>query len=408
MKIIKRALVVLFVLCWIFQLVGIHFYGLQAINIVSSILFLGLLYIITKITVKAILNKLSIEPKLTVNISHSITSLFITLTLLEIVLRLFNVNATYMEQRTHHYHSPYTTGKSWFHGWTMDHNLVTPEYNYVRKVNRELLSDTNHPVKKRKNEYRIIGLGDSFTEGDGAHADSTWLKALDRKISRDNSQSKFTFMNAGISGSDVFFEYILLKKKLLKYEPDLVLLALNNSDISDVVIRGGMKRFIENGTVKFNNAPRWEPIFAVSYVTRFLLKFGLNYNDIFVKNDGEEYEVSRNEIFQSLLLFQELALEYNFKFLVIFHPVKKEIRNQKLDLADVLLRVQNETEIENLNLLNYFTEVEGINSANYERLFWKYDGHHNANGYEKFANGIEWKLKKMKIIYSDSTISKNK
>jgi lysophospholipase L1-like esterase len=309
-----------------------------------------------------------------------------------------------MEERTHHYSSPYNnSSNNWFHTWTNDHNLTTPEYNYSRKVNRDLLSDVNHPIKKEDNEFRIIGLGDSFTEGDGAHKDSTWLKALERIIARNKSQQNHTYMNAGVSGSDVFFEYILLKEKLLKYKPDLVLLALNNSDISDVIIRGGMGRFKSDGTLIFNKAPNWEPIFAVSYLSRFVFKNALKYNDILVKRNSEKYQIARTQIFQALKQIQELALKNNFEFVVVFHPVKDEISKGELDLADVLSRVKKETQIVNFNLLEYFLDMEGINSSNFDQLYWEHDGHHNALGYEKFANGIEWKMKKMNIIQSDSS-----
>jgi len=403
-SVIKKIVTVLFFSSWVLQILGIILFGLQAINIISSILFIGLLYFILSTIINSILSKLSISSELQTNILLSIKSTFITFTFLEVILRLLNLNSTYMEERTHHYSSPYNnSSNNWFHTWTNDHNLTTPEYNYSRKVNRDLLSDVNHPIKKEDNEFRIIGLGDSFTEGDGAHKDSTWLKALERIIARNKSQQNHTYMNAGVSGSDVFFEYILLKEKLLKYKPDLVLLALNNSDISDVIIRGGMGRFKSDGTLIFNKAPNWEPIFAVSYLSRFVFKNALKYNDILVKRNSEKYQIARTQIFQALKQIQELALKNNFEFVVVFHPVKDEISKGKLDLADVLSRVKKETQIVNFNLLEYFLDMEGINSSNFDQLYWEHDGHHNALGYEKFANGIEWKMKKMNIIQSDSS-----
>ncbi|MDD3859972.1 MAG: hypothetical protein PHW83_07225 [Bacteroidales bacterium] len=43
------------------------------------------------------------------------------------------------------------------------------------------------------------------------------------------------------------------------------------------------------------------------------------------------------------------------------------------------------------------TSQENISSVNSQKYYWKYDGHHNAAGYEKFANGVYWKLKQMNL-----------
>lgn len=399
----KNIIIILFVLGWIIQIVGLAIYGLETVNVFTSLLFIGLIYFILYELINYVAKRFLMSLEKQTYIFISLKSTFITLTFLELTLRIFNVNATYTEQRTNHYFSPFNNHSAgWFHIWTGNHNLETSEYNYERTINRELLSDIDHPIKKQKDEYRIIGLGDSFTEGDGAHKDSTWLKALERNLSRNNFKHNFTFMNAGVSGSDVFFEYILLEEKLLKYKPDLVLLTLNNSDISDVIIRGGMERFQKDGTSKFNNAPVWEPLFAVSYLSRIVIKNILNYNEIFVTKNSDKYGIARSEIYKALQVIQELSLEKRFKFVVVFHPGKDEIEDNYLELYDVLTKVKEETQIENFNLLEYFRKEEGINSTNCDELFWSDDGHHNAKGYKKFANGIEWKLNKMEIFNIDS------
>ena len=399
----KNIIIILFVLGWIIQIVGLAIYGLETVNVFTSLLFIGLIYFILYELLNYIAKRFLMSLEKQTYIFISLKSTFITLTFLELTLRIFNVNATYAEQRINHYFPPFDNHSAgWFHIWTGNHNLVTSEYNYERTINRESLSDIDHPIKKQKDEYRIIGLGDSFTEGDGAHKDSTWLKALERNLSRYNFKHNLTFINAGVCGSDVFFEYILLEEKLLKYKPDLVLLTLNNSDIIDVIIRGGMERFQKDGTSKFNNAPVWEPLFAVSYLSRIVIKNILNYNEIFVTKNSDKYGIARSEIYKALQVIQELSLVKRFKFVVVFHPVKDEIVNNQLELSDVLTKVKEETQIENFNLLEYFRKEEGINSTNYDELFWADDGHHNAKGYKKFANGIEWKLNKMEIFNIDS------
>ena len=40
-------------------------------------------------------------------------------------------------------------------------------------------------------------------------------------------------------------------------------------------------------------------------------------------------------------------------------------------------------------------EIENIDASDSQKYYWEIDGHHNAAGYKKFANGVLWKLKQM-------------
>ncbi len=74
-------------------------------------------------------------------------------------------------------------GEDWFHTWPPndEHEYHAPgEFRYTRMSNNLGLSEENIPEVKPANEFRIIGLGDSFTEGVGAPYDSTWVKQLEK------------------------------------------------------------------------------------------------------------------------------------------------------------------------------------------------------------------------------------
>jgi hypothetical protein len=51
-----------------------------------------------------------------------------------------------------------------------------PEVSYARQVNAMGLTDKEFTADKAPGEYRIVALGDSFTEGVGADTASTWVK----------------------------------------------------------------------------------------------------------------------------------------------------------------------------------------------------------------------------------------
>ena len=331
-------------------------------------------------------------------IMYSVTFVFC---FIEIIFLISGYKITNLERRYKYFYSsryipPY--GKR-YHSWNADHKLKTNEYCYYRTINSEMLSDKEHSELKENNEYRIIGLGDSFTEGDGADADSTWLKFLERSIKKHSIKKEITFFNAGICGSDPFFEYILLKEKLLKYNPDLVIVCINISDISDILVRGGIERFQSNGTVKFKKPPWWEPIYATLRISRLIFDNLLGYNELLQKESESNYEASKKKILEAIYLFDNLANMENYKLLVVFNPMKNEIDEGKSAFSDEISKINKNTNIEVLDLLEFYKTLK-INSSNSNKYFWKYDGHHNAKGYEIFAKGVVWKLNEMGIIDS--------
>jgi hypothetical protein len=290
------------------------------------------------------------------NLSISILSITIILVLFEVTFILFQYNSTYLEKKYRFYYvSPYKLLKiNRFFQWQSCHDLKTLEYCYPRKINSENLSDNEYAITKKESEFRIIGLGDSFTEGDGADADSTWLKFIERSLKKDSIKKELTFFNAGVCGSDPFFEYILLREKLLKYKPDLVILSINSSDISDIIIRGGFERFQPDGTLKFKSPPWWEPIYASLHISRLLFDNLLRYNELLIKEGELINNASKEKILEAIYSFNNLACEKNFKLLVIFNPMKNEIDVNQSDFDDVIKKIRNTTDIEVLDLLYYY------------------------------------------------------
>jgi hypothetical protein len=250
-----------------------------------------------------------------------------------------------------------------------------------------------------------MAIGDSFTEGDGADKDSTWLKFLEYSIREHPLKKETTFMNAGVCGSDVFFEYMLFKEKMIKYKPDLLILSINLTDISDVVVKGGMKRFVSDGLLIYNEEPWLAWIYNVSHISRLLFNYILGYNELFIKEGDGKVEEAENEIFNCILNFQSFCECKGVNLLVVFHPIKQEIIARKLSLNDMMSKIEVNTSIKTLNLLDYYIDIDGVNDKNADGFYWKYDGHHNAKGYELYAKGVEWKLNQMGIL--DSLIIKS-
>lgn len=362
------------------------------------VIFITLIFLLIITTIGLLINKRLGNFKI---ITISIAAIFF---LFEFLFLIIGFKSTAHEKRHKlYYSSQYTQfrnkNKQMYHIWTANHALKNKEYEYKRIINSERLSDKEHPVRKPENGYRIIGLGDSFTEGDGADADSTWLKFLERDLSKYTISKQLTYINGGVCGSDLLYSYVLLKNKLLKYKPDLVLLAINSSDLTDIFIRGGMERFQSDGSVRFRDPPWWEPIYALSRISRLFFS-ALGYNELLYKEKKTDFKKEKQIIIENIHAYHKLAIENNFKFVVIFNPHKGEIEAGQMSLSGICEQLKHSKEVEVLNLLDYFIKKEKINSSNCGQYYWKKDGHHNAKGYELFARGVEWKLKEIGIIDS--------
>lgn len=97
----------------------------------------------------------------------------------------------------------------------------------------------------------VLFVGDSFIEGVGADC----FQSMPHQFERLHHADSLVVLNAGISGSDVFYEYKLLENDLPRLRPDLILLGLNHTDIYEYVTRGGFERFLPDGRVKHRQSP---------------------------------------------------------------------------------------------------------------------------------------------------------
>lgn len=399
----KKKLIKILFYCFIIFCIILHiFYHLiTSCYLITSGIFLIIVLSVVLYYLFVWVNKFFRQKLDNKNIKLLFTSIALGLIFFESILILKGINSTYSEKKSlYYYQTPYSifNKNEQLHIWKFDHDLKTNEFCYHRKINSEGLPDIEHPIIKKPNEYRIFGLGDSFTEGDGTDLDSTWLRFLERSLKKYSLKKDISYFNAGVCGSDPFFEYLLLKNRLLKYKPDLIFIAINCSDIYDILSRGGIERFSKDGTLVYKKPPFWEPLFAISHLSRLFFS-ALGYNEYFIQENEKNIEFANEKIAECINMFNELSKKSGFKLIVIIHPCKSEFEVDKPSLSSALEKIRKEN-IEVLNMYDYFKEKENVNKFNYSNLFWKYDGHHNAKGYELFARGVEWKLNEMGIIDS--------
>jgi len=278
--------------------------------------------------------------------------------------------------------------------------LRKTEFTAENSSNSEGLVDAETPVEKAPGEFRILTLGDSFTEGVGASVDRSYPAVLRRLLSARPGQMTYTVMNAGISGSDPVFAIELLRRRLLKYQPDLVLMMINSSDVDDLKRLGGFDRFAPNGQLRERPLPWWTGLFERSHLLRaFVLKvlhYDWNLHSPDEARAGTQDAIQ--DLIQSGIVATRLAAENGFKLIVIVQPTWWDVQSRTM--IPELVEVENglrSAEVDYADLLPYFVaELPTPVPLDY---YWPKDFHFTAKGYEILARAVQSEIRERGLLH---------
>ena len=296
------------------------------------------------------------------------------------------------------YHNLTYAGKSWVHNRTPNSTKTENrgEYDYRLVTNSDGLRDIMRPIKKDKGVYRIIALGASLTEGLGVSSlDKTWVKILEHNLNDELTGSQIEVFNGGVADSDPFFELVLLKDKLLKYKPDLVIVSVDMSDLVDVYVRGGNERFRKDSTVTFKRGPWYEPLFGMSYLAR-LYVFRVMEEDWLFRTAEEQADAAERSqllIYRCLEEFQLLAEKEKFQLMVLLQPLEVEIQSKEYNLTylgDLLKR--------NPDIYTYDAWQDLIAVEPGLKLYWPRNRHFTETGNAIFATLLQKELIRKQIL----------
>lgn len=187
----------------------------------------------------------------------------------------------------------------------------------------------------------------------------------------------------------------------MKFDPDLVTVAVNTSDINDIVTRGGKERFLDDGAVQYAEPPGDEWLFELSHLYRFITKELLGYDWNGLSRSERKRRKAQAIVKLGAVLgdFQNLATRERFKFVVILHPGYHEVMKERysFDPGELTSYLQD-ADIQFVDLMPYFAEIVPLGKEAANSLFWERDYHYNAEGYRRFAAGIEAYLREHDVI----------
>ena len=312
--------------------------------------------------------------------------LIISLMLEETALRIAGTYTSAFEAMGQGYKTAYIThARGWLNISEPNSisNTKTSEFTFTHKINSQGYSDKEW-LPQKHTKVRIACIGDSFTQGIGATADSSYPVLL------QNMLPDCEVMNFGIAGSDPIFGYTALKEKALPYHPDIVTLTVNTSDISDIIVCGGFERFKKDGTTSCNSSPWYEPLYEHFYITRLVL-----YQQFHIDMTAHltpcvlaaEEKKALAEMEDALDRFHSLCTDNNTRCVFIFHPGYSEVKRDSMSAYPVM-EYAIAKGYETVNMLDEFKQF-GMNPTNVDAYFWPLDGHNRGQGYFLFARALQ-------------------
>ncbi|MES2622691.1 MAG: hypothetical protein V4615_17715 [Bacteroidota bacterium] len=322
------------------------------------------------------------------------SSLSISFAVAEIICRVKGNYLSYNERTgAGAYTSPFEpTDRGHTHRYkAFEKQLVTRnEFTDSWTANEDGLKDQNiSPIKRGK---RILVIGDSFTEGVGAPPESSYPRILQTLL-----DSNVQVINAGIGGSDIFFEYKLLQAVHAKYKPDAVIVTCNPSDIVEYMVRDGFERFLPNDKVSYRKAPWFEPFYAHSLLVRLLVHDVFHYDFNFIRQKDYSAELAKAEagMCSAIDSLQSFCNTNNIWLGVLFHPFYGDVQHPELYTMQPLIAYCSQKNIPNSDALPFLFK-NGISAQNWQGIYWPGDGHFNSKGYEMMAN-CSFELLKNKV-----------
>jgi hypothetical protein len=310
---------------------------------------------------------------------YFLLTFFLLLLFLELALRFSGKLRTYPENNFGTYQSAYKDDKEiHLRTWNKNDkiNSIQTEFKFKYVTNNYGFLNF-HNYKTTNRDSSIVFLGDSFVFGVGASQDSSVCFYLEKKFA-------FNFINAGIPGSDPFYEKVILDSIFHPLGYKKYLFMVNFSDLYDYICRGGSERFLPNSEIHYREAPSIEPYYKSSFLIRGLTHLVLQ-RDFSLQSKKITQELKTQAIDDFVQLFNSLPKDIDFVILIQPYAAQykkddkiniEKLNYEYLDSLEAKLKANN---IKTINLDPKLKKL--LNSDNYLDYSWKLDGHYNAKGY---------------------------
>jgi lysophospholipase L1-like esterase len=289
----------------------------------------------------------------------------------------------------------------YYHKWTpgINVNIKKKEFTHIRKINSQGYPDYEWATEKSDSIFRVICLGDSFTEGEGADYSESYVAQL-RLLWQKNDVRQVEILNAGVCGSDPFYNFIDYKDRLYAYQPDLIIQTISSHDIvHDIFQRGGIERFTAKNGIYRPDFQLWQVFFVCNYSFRIIITSVMKANQI-IKYDILKKSSSKSDtlILDLLDTWKSHLEKDSIPLFVVFLPGHLELRKGcYYHNMNTLQKGLSDRNIPSTDLTACYLKTTD-QAKHAKDYFWPIDQHHNAKGYQMMAECIYEGLKEKGLI----------
>lgn len=291
-----------------------------------------------------------------------------------------------------------------------------PETKMTWKINSKGLRDNEIPYTKPEGLYRIMGLGDSFMFGFGVEQEDTFLHKLEGMLNKNADLYKeidrFETVNMGVGSYGTISELNILQKEGLKYQPDMIILAIwVGNDVYDTLreyqaiissanVTGTSKPGVEYYVKKFLGSHLHTYSFFSIRCNQLLIKAKLRPIDyesmaILQKHSDEKTDAGWKLLERYVLKMADLAKENSSQFLVVMIPMRHQVNpGEWSDICSVYDLDKEDYDLDKpQKRLMSFCEKNGIHyidllrgfKDSYISLYYKTDPHLTKRGHASAA-----------------------
>jgi lysophospholipase L1-like esterase len=229
--------------------------------------------------------------------------------------------------------------------------------------------DTEFSVTKPADEFRILGVGDSFTFGNGVAGDDTWPQQLERLLAQETNR-KIQVINGGIWGLDTVQEVDYAEGWIERFAPDLVVLAHVPNDAVTIYQMEPVDRNLYHNShlYRFLRERFWHVRYVVQTEKRF------DFSD---ENPG--WKLSR----EALARLRDFTRKRDLPLLVVQFPYMRAWTDKDRRDLEIVGAVLDRLEIPRLDLGPVFFPHDPLELQSRPR-----DLHPNRRGYAIASRAI--------------------
>lgn len=303
------------------------------------------------------------------------------------------------------------------------------DFSYVQRVNALGLRGREIATQKAPGTFRIVMLGDSFTMGKGVEDNQTFSVVLEQLINKDRAAcgTPIEIVNGGVDSYAPVIEFIQLKKDLAPLKPDMVIL---NLDVSDLTQEAAYRAQAERGPggdivavpqygdpdnlmAKVRIWTERHLFFtraALYYAIRSLGYRELTVRDVVNRADAETAahtlvgDVDRaqewRDIFESLTNIKEYCQQRGIEFLLTVYPWAHQISPTEWTPGRYAFMardaVPSDTSLQTIHSLSRANGIKLLDlfpafraSLGSDPLYFAHDMHWTPAGHRAMARGLE-------------------